>query len=90
MNGSGDTRGGQLCGGLGGGIDFKTATSAWPSSGPGGDAPPLTCDCQKSRAHAHLPPACAATIYTTCIIILLLFIVYYVYIYTYEVHSEIT
>jgi len=32
MDGSGDTRGGQLCGGLGGGIDFKTATRAWPNS----------------------------------------------------------
>jgi len=86
MNGSGDTWGGQLCGGLGGGIDFKTATRAWPSSSPGGDA--LSSHMRLSKVASPRALATSRRYYTTYIIIfLLLFIIKY---YVYAIHPEIT
>lgn len=46
---------------------------------------PLTCDCQKSRAHAHLPPA-AATIIRRILLfhyyLLCIMCIYYIYTHT--------
>lgn len=80
MNGSGDTWGGQLCGGLGGGIDFKTATRAWPSTSPGGDA--LSSHMRLSKVASPRALATSRRYCATYIIVIVLFFIVIYIIYT--------